>query len=51
MDPVLLARVDDTDDKDTSFAGVHDEDTSFAGVPVPNTTTTVATNTDDNLDA
>ena len=49
MDPALLAGVDDTDDKDTSFAGVHDEDTSFAGVPVPNTT--IATNADNNLDA
>ena len=38
MNPALLAVVDDADDKDTSFAGVHDEDTSFAGVPVPNTT-------------
>ena len=49
MDPALLAGVDGADDEDTSFAGVHDEDTSFAGVSVPNTT--VATNTDDNLDA
>ena len=32
MDPALLAGVDDTDDKDTSFPGVHDEDTAFAGV-------------------
>ena len=46
MDPALLAGVDDTDDKDTSFAGVHDKDTSFAGVPVPSIT--VMTNTDDN---
>ena len=49
MDPALLAGVDDTDDEDTSFAGVHDKDTSFAGVPVPNTT--LATNADDNSDA
>ena len=48
MDPALLAGVNDTDDEDTSFAGVHDEDTSFAGVPVP--TTTIATNADDNSD-
>ena len=41
--------MDDTDDKDTSFATVHDEDTSLAGVPVPNTT--IATNADDNSDA
>ena len=34
-----------------SFAGVHSKDTSFAGVPVPNTTATIMTNTDDNLDA
>ena len=27
MDPVLLAGVDHTDNKDTSFAGVLDEDT------------------------
>ena len=45
MDPALLAGVDDTDDKDTIFAGVHNEDTSLAGVPVPNTT--VMTNGDD----
>ena len=51
VDPALLAGVDDADDKDTSFAGVHDEDTSFPGVPVPNTTATIATNTDDNSDA
>ena len=49
MDPTLLAEVDDIDDKDTSFAGVHDKDTSSAGVPVPNTT--IMTNTDDNSDA
>ena len=49
MDPALLAGVDDTDDKDTSFAAVHDEDTPFAAVPVPNTT--IMTNADDNLDA
>ena len=48
-DPALLVGVDDTDDEDTSFAGVHDKDTSFAGVPVPNTT--VMTNADDNSDA
>ena len=30
MDPALLAGVDDADDKDISFAGVHDNDTSFA---------------------
>ena len=57
-DPALLAGVDDVDDKDTSFAGVHNEDTSFAGmhneetsfvgVPVPNTT--VMTNADDDSD-
>ena len=49
MDPALLAGVDDADDEDTSFAGVHDEDTSLVGVPVPNTT--IMTNADDNLDA
>ena len=49
MDPGLLAGVDDTDNKDTSFAGVHDKDTSLAGVPVSNTT--VTTNADDTLDA
>ena len=43
--------MDDTDDEDTSFAGVHNKDTSFAGEPVPNTTATVMTNADDNLDA
>ena len=48
MDPALLAGVDDTDDKDTSFAGVHNENTSFAGVPVPSTT--MMTNADDNSD-
>ena len=47
MDPVLLAGMDDADDEDTSFAGVHDEDTSFAGVPVPNTTNDKC---DNNLD-
>ena len=26
MDPALLSGVDDADDQDTSFAGVHDED-------------------------
>ena len=49
--------MDDADDKDTSFAGVHNEDTSLAGVPAPNTTlagvpapnTTIMTNAD--LDA
>ena len=49
MDPALLAGVDDADDKDTSFAGVHDKDTSSAGVPVPNTT--IMTSTDNHLDA
>ena len=49
MDSALLAGVDDADDEDTSFAGVHDEDTSFAGVPVPSTT--ITTNADDNSDA
>ena len=48
MDPALLAGVDDTDDEDTSIAGVHDEDTSFAGVPVPNTT--IMADADDDLD-
>ena len=47
----MLAGVDDADDEDTSFAGVHNKDTSFAGVPVPNTTATIATNADDNSDA
>ena len=45
----LSGCLDDTDDEDTSFAGVHDEDTSFAGVPVP--ITSITTNADDNLDA
>ena len=36
LDPALLAGVDDADDEDTSFAGVHNKDTSFTGVPVPN---------------
>ena len=49
MDPALLAGVDDADDKDISFTGVHDKDTSIAGVPVPNTT--VMTNADINSDA
>ena len=49
MDPALLAGVDDVDDKDTSFAGLHDEDTSFAGLPVPNTT--IMTNADNDSDA
>ena len=49
MDLDSLAGVDDADDEDTSFAGVHDEDTSFAWVPVPNTT--IMTNKDDNSDA
>ena len=35
--PGLLAGVDDADDEDTSFAGVHGDDTSLAGVPIPNT--------------
>ena len=48
MDPALLAGLDDTDDEDTSFAGVHDEDTSFTGVPVPNTI--IMTNADNNSD-
>ena len=48
MDPSLLAGVDDADDKDTSFAGVHNKDISLAGVPVPNTT--ITTNAYDNLD-
>ena len=48
VDPALLAGGDDTDDKDTSFAGVHDKDTSFAGVPVPKTT--IEPNADDNSD-
>ena len=44
MDPALLAGVDDADDEDTSFAGVHDKDTS---IPVPNMlNTTVMTNDD-----
>ena len=47
-DPALLAGVDDADDKDTSFSGVHDKDASLARVPIPNTTVTI--NTDDNLD-
>ena len=45
----MLAGVDDTDDKGTSFAGVHDEDTSLAGMPIPNTAITI--NADENLDA
>ena len=49
LDPALLAGVDDIDDEDTSFAGIHNVDTSFAGVPVPNTT--IMTNTDNNSDA
>ena len=49
MDPALLAGVDDPDDEDTSFSGVHDKDTSVAGVPVPNTT--IMTNAYDNSDA
>ena len=48
-DPALLAGVDDTDDEDSSFTGVHDEDTSFAGVPGPNTT--IMTNADNDSDA
>ena len=48
MDPALLAGVDDTDDADTSLAGVYDEDTSLAGVAASNTT--ITTNADDNLD-
>ena len=48
VEPALLAGVDDTDDEETSFAGVHDEETSLAGVPVPNTT--VMTNADDDSD-
>ena len=51
VDPGLVAGMDDADGKDTSLAGVHDEDTSFAGVPVPNTNTTIVTNTDNNSDA
>ena len=47
----MLGGVDDADDEDTSFAGVHNKDTSFAGVPVPNTTATISTNADDNSDA
>ena len=43
--------MDDADDEDTSFAGVHNKDTSFAGVPVPYTTTTIMTNAYDNSDA
>ena len=50
MDPALLEGVDE-DDKDTLFAGVHNKDTSVAGVPVPNTTATISTNADNNLDA
>ena len=45
----MLAGVNDTDDKDTSLAGVHGNDTSLAGVPVPNTT--IATNDDNDSDA
>ena len=41
--------MDDTDDEDTSFPGVHDKDTSFPGMPVPSTT--IMTNTDNNSDA
>ena len=41
VDPALLAGVDDADDEDTSFVGVHNKDTSFAGVPVSNTTITI----------
>ena len=48
VDPALLAGMDDTDDKDTFFAGVHNENTSFAGVPVPSTT--IMTNADDDSD-
>ena len=32
---ICYAGVDDADDKDTSFIGVHDDDTSLAGVPLP----------------
>ena len=46
VNPALLAGVDDTDDEDTFFAGVHDEDTFFAGVPAPNTI--AMTNADNN---
>ena len=49
IDPALLAGMDDADDEETSFAGVHDKDTSIAGVPVPNITITI--NTDDDSDA
>ena len=49
MDSALLTGVDDADDKDSSFAGVHDEDTSLAGMPVPNPP--IATNADDDSDA
>ena len=47
-DPALLAGVDDTDDDDTSLAGVHGNDASLAGVPVPNATVTA--NDIDDLD-
>ena len=47
-DPALLPGVDDSDDKDTSIAGVHNKDTSITGVPVPNTTITA--NADDDPD-
>ena len=45
MDPALLAGVDDDNDEDTSFAGVHGNDTSLARVPIP--TTTIMTNDHD----
>ena len=43
MDPALLPGLDDADDEDTSFTGLHDD------VPVPNTT--IMTNTENDLDA
>ena len=48
----LLAGVDDADDEDTSFAGVHDKDTSLTGVPArePVSKTTVMINADNSLD-
>ena len=48
MDPALLAGVDDADDEDTSFAGVHDKDTS---IPVPNMPNTTVMTNDDTSDA
>ena len=48
-DPALLAGMDDTDDYNTSLAGVHGNDTSLAGVSVPNTT--IVTHDDNDSDS